>query len=223
MIMKLHNMMPNVTLDGKRLQMVVCSATLHNFEVKKLADSIMHFPTWVDLKGQDAVPETVHHVVCIVDPKKNTLWRTFRNHIKTDDVHLNDQLNFQSEAKETFSEAVKILKGEYCLTAIDKFKMDRALIFCRTKLDCDNLERYFIKQGGGPKATKHRLSCVCLHSDRNPDERQRNLERFKANDVRFLICTDVAARGIDVSGLPFGKMNENKPFESMNVVSIFSD
>lgn len=55
--------MPTVTLDGKRLQMVVCSATLHNFEVKKLADSIMHFPTWVDLKGQDAVPETVHHVV----------------------------------------------------------------------------------------------------------------------------------------------------------------
>ena len=26
----------------------------------------MHFPTWVDLKGQDAVPETVHHVVNIV-------------------------------------------------------------------------------------------------------------------------------------------------------------
>ena len=23
----------------------------------------MHFPTWVDLKGQDTVPETVHHVV----------------------------------------------------------------------------------------------------------------------------------------------------------------
>jgi ATP-dependent RNA helicase DDX1 len=83
--------------------------------------------------------------------------------------------------------------------------MDRALIFCRTKLDCDNLERYFIKQGGGPKANKHRLSCVCLHSDRNADERQNNLERFKANEIRFLICTDVAARGIDVSGLPFGK------------------
>ena len=24
----------------------------------------MHFPTWVDLKGQDSVPDTVHHVVC---------------------------------------------------------------------------------------------------------------------------------------------------------------
>ncbi len=126
---------------------------------------------------------------------------------------------------ETLSEAVKILKGEYCLHAINKFKMDRALIFCRTKLDCDNLERYFIKQGGGkkwleyfnfiryyinigPRTNQHRLSCVCLHSDRSADERTNNLQRFKDNQVRFLICTDVAARGIDVSGLPFGKINE---------------
>jgi ATP-dependent RNA helicase DDX1 len=58
----------------------------------------------------------------------------------------------------------------------------------------------------GPKANKHRLSCVCLHSDRSADERQNNLQRFKDNEVRFLICTDVAARGIDVSGLPFGKI-----------------
>jgi len=34
----------------------------------------MHFPTWVDLKGQDSVPETVHHVVCYVDPKTDTGW-----------------------------------------------------------------------------------------------------------------------------------------------------
>ena len=29
------------------------------------------------------------------------------------------------------------------------------------------------------------------------------LQAFKEGDVRFLICTDVAARGIDISGLPF--------------------
>ena len=55
----------------------------------------------------------------------------------------------ESFTSDMLSEAVKILKGEYCLKAIEKFQMDRALIFCRTKLDCDNLERYFIKQGGG--------------------------------------------------------------------------
>lgn len=65
---------------------------------------------------------------------------------------------FSVPSIETLSEAVKILKGEYCLTAIDKFKMDRALIFCRTKLDCDNLERYFIKQGGGSFTVRVRLT-----------------------------------------------------------------
>ena len=40
------------------------------------------------------------------------------------------------------SEAVKWLKGEYCVKAILEHKMDQAIIFCRTKVDCDNLESY---------------------------------------------------------------------------------
>lgn len=56
------------------LQVIVCSATLHSFEVKKLSEKIMHFPTWVDLKGEDSVPETVHHVVVPVNPKTDRLW-----------------------------------------------------------------------------------------------------------------------------------------------------
>lgn len=74
-----------------------------------------------------------------------------------------------------------------------------AIIFCRTKLDCDNLERYF-KQVGAEK-----YPCVCLHGDRKPNERKGNLELFKSKEVKFLICTDVAARGIDITGLPFSK------------------
>lgn len=35
-INKLHSNMPKLTADGKPLQMIVCSATLHNFDVKKL-------------------------------------------------------------------------------------------------------------------------------------------------------------------------------------------
>ena len=98
---------------------------------------------------------------------------------------------------EALSEGIKILKGEYCLRAIKEHKMDRALIFCRTKLDCDNLERY-LKQVGDRE-----LTCVCLHGDRKPIERKINLEKFKREEVRFLICTDVAARGLDITGLPF--------------------
>lgn len=46
----------------------------------------MYFPTWVDLKGEDAVPETVHHVVCMVDPQKDRSWANLRKQINTDGV-----------------------------------------------------------------------------------------------------------------------------------------
>lgn len=63
--------------------MIVCSATLHSFDVKKLSEKIMHFPTWVDLKGEDSVPDTVHHVVVPVNPKADRLWeRLGKNHIR---------------------------------------------------------------------------------------------------------------------------------------------
>lgn len=52
---------------------------------------------------------------------------------------------------------------------------------------------------------KNKFSCVCLHGDRKPQERRDNLEAFKQKKVKFLICTDVAARGLDIGGLPFSK------------------
>lgn len=52
----------------------------------------MHFPTWVDLKGEDVVPETVHHVVVIVDPQKDKLWQDLRRNIETDGVHSRDNI-----------------------------------------------------------------------------------------------------------------------------------
>jgi ATP-dependent RNA helicase DDX1 len=107
----------------------------------------MHFPTWVDLKGEDAVPETVHHVVLPVDPRKDLSWHNLRQQVTTDGVHSKDNVRPNSNTPETFSEAVKILKGEYCVKAIDNLRMDHAIIFCRTKQDCDNLEDYLKMRG----------------------------------------------------------------------------
>ncbi|CAI9552857.1 unnamed protein product [Staurois parvus] len=200
-INRIHQQIPQITSDGKRLQVIVCSATLHSFDVKKLSEKIMHFPTWVDLKGEDSVPETVHHVVVPVNPKKDKLWERLGNkHVRTDGVHDKDNTRPGGISPETMSEAIKILKGEYIVRAIKEHNMDQAIIFCRTKLDCDNLEQYFCTRKG------HQFSCVCLHSDRKPQERKQNLERFKKNEVRFLICTDVAARGIDIHGVPYGEL-----------------
>ncbi|BHF69464.1 ATP-dependent RNA helicase ddx1 [Sparganum proliferum] len=220
MIQRIHNLCPKVTPDGKRLQMVVCSATLHSFDVKKLANQLMHFPVWIDLKGQDTVPETVHHVMCLVNPYQDLSWKDLmqtKDHIHTDGVHLKDKLNVNYETPELLSEAIKLLKGEYVVRAIEQQNMDRALIFCRTKLDCDNLEQRFIALGGGPLQPHSRYSCVCLHSDRTPAERKANLQKFKNGDVNFLICTDVAARGLDITGLPY-VINVTLPDEKENYV-----
>lgn len=211
LIDRLHKQIPKLTADGSRLQMIVCSATLHDFEVKKMADRLMHFPTWVDLKGEDSVPDTVHHCVAMVDPQKDASWKNLRQHVQTDGVHAKDNVKPGNNTPETLSEAVKLLKGEYCIRAIREHKMDRAIIFCRTKIDCDNMENYF-KQVGGAE-----LSCVCLHGDRAPNERKGNLALFKDKKVKFLICTDVAARGIDVTGLPFC-INVTLPDEKSNYV-----
>ncbi|XP_067930064.1 ATP-dependent RNA helicase DDX1-like [Watersipora subatra] len=218
LINRLHAQIPKVTADGKRLQMVVCSATLHSPDVRRMADKLMNFPVWIDLKGQDSVPDTVHHVVCRVDPHAMHMWKSLTKPWKTDGVHAKDKFNPNQPNRETLSEAVKMMKGELMKRAIDEHHMDRAIIFCRTKLDCDNAEEFLTRHGGGPRSSKdHKYSCVCLHSDRNANERRENLDKFKRKDVRFLICTDVAARGLDVRGLPF-VINVTLPDEKQNYV-----
>lgn len=54
----------------------------------------MHFPTWVDLKGEDSVPETVHHVVVPVNPKSDRLWeRLGKNRIRVSLVFIVNHLS----------------------------------------------------------------------------------------------------------------------------------
>ena len=210
LILKMYDSFDKL-IDGNRLQMIVCSATLHNFDVKKLAQEIMHFPNWVDLKGQDVVPETVHHVKCYVNPETDRSWQTDRGlKVKTDGVHNQDDLN-QKDLQ--LSEATKVLKAKYFLAAVEKLEMykEQCIVFCRTKLDCDNLERFL------NKLDSIKYSCTCLHGDRRANERKDNLQKFKDGRVKFLICTDVAARGIDVKGIPF-VINYTLPDETLNFI-----
>ena len=55
--------------------------------------------------------------------------------------------NVGGASAESLSEGVKRLKGEFVVAAIDTHSIDKAIVFCRTKLDCDNLERYLQQKG----------------------------------------------------------------------------
>lgn len=67
-IRKIFGRLSKVRTGSRRLQVLMFSATLHSPEIKSLAEQICTFPTWVDLKGKDSVPETVSHLVVRVDP-----------------------------------------------------------------------------------------------------------------------------------------------------------
>ena len=47
------------------------------------------------------------------------------------------------------------------------------------------------------------IDAVAIHSDRSQPERTRALEQFKSGEIRVLVATDVAARGLDIEDLPY--------------------
>jgi superfamily II DNA/RNA helicase len=67
-----------------------------------------------------------------------------------------------------------------------------ALIFCNRKRDVDILCRSLVKHG---------FDAVQLHGDMAQASRTETLERFKTGAVRLMVCSDVAARGLDISDL----------------------
>src|SRR3954453_4319680 len=67
-----------------------------------------------------------------------------------------------------------------------------ALIFCNRKRDVDILQR---------SLSRHGLDAAALHGDMSQPKRTETLERFKNNEIRLLVCSDVAARGLDIQGL----------------------
>ena len=67
-----------------------------------------------------------------------------------------------------------------------------ALIFTNTRADSEMVSNYLKRQG---------YNAEYLNSDLPQKERERIMGRMKAKDLRFLVATDIAARGIDISQL----------------------
>ena len=70
--------------------------------------------------------------------------------------------------------------------------VQNALIFCNRKRDVDILYK---------SLKRHSFSVGSLHGDMSQPERFATLAKFKANEIRLLVCSDVAARGLDIGGL----------------------
>ncbi|MGP1683463.1 MAG: helicase-related protein, partial [Giesbergeria sp.] len=84
----------------------------------------------------------------------------------------------------------------------------QAFIFVNSKLGCARLARSLEREG---------LKTTALHGDKSQDERLKALESFKSGEVDLLVCTDVAARGLDIKDVP-AVFNFDVPFNAEDYV-----
>jgi len=70
----------------------------------------------------------------------------------------------------------------------------QVLVFTRTKHGANKLTEKLVEQG---------ISAAAMHGDKSQLVRTRTFEEFKNGELRILVATDVAARGLDINNLPY--------------------
>lgn len=105
----------------------------------------------------------------------------------------------------TVKESEKI---EALVRLIDMSPDFYGLVFTMTKMDADNVTRALDMRG---------YEADALHGDIMQNQREKVLERFRSKKTRILVATDVAARGIDISGLSH-VVNYSLPFDTATYV-----
>jgi len=89
-------------------------------------------------------------------------------------------------------EVPKAAKTDLLIHLLKDKALEMVLVFSRTKHGADKIARKLGLAG---------ISTATLHSNRTQGQRTAALKRFKSGEVRCLIATDIAARGIDVDGI----------------------
>ncbi|HUK51171.1 MAG TPA: DEAD/DEAH box helicase [Terriglobales bacterium] len=84
------------------------------------------------------------------------------------------------------------LKFQALCDILNQKTVERALIFCSTKMGTDRLAH---------KLSRVRRDVAVIHGDLTQAQRERALQNFRQGRVRFLVATDVASRGLDIQGV----------------------
>jgi ATP-dependent RNA helicase RhlE len=106
------------------------------------------------------------------------------------------QVGRRSQAANTVTHAVypvpRERKSELLASLLRETKLDSVLVFTRTKHGADRVVRHLEHSG---------IEATAMHADKTQPQRTRALEDFKSGKVRVLVATDIAQRGLDISGI----------------------
>ena len=109
----------------------------------------------------------------------------------------------ENAIRHNFYESKWEAKADVVAQILDRYRPASALIFCNTKLNCSSLSASLGAKG---------FSSLAIHGDLLQKDRTEVLVRFSNGSSPILVATDVAARGLDISGLS-AVINFDLPFE----------
>jgi len=102
----------------------------------------------------------------------------------------------QNTPLETIEQSVFFLKAtDKIKLLVDKLShetLTSALVFVRTKQGVNKITSQLVAAG---------INAEAIHGDKTQSQRQKTLTKFKKHDIKVLVATDVAARGIDIDAL----------------------
>ena len=85
------------------------------------------------------------------------------------------------------------LKRDAVGALIRERSIEQVIVFSNTKIGAGRLARHLQKEG---------FLAEAIHGDKSQQERLKTLDGFKAGEIKVLVATDVAARGLDIAELP---------------------
>lgn len=147
--------------------------------------------------------EAVQEVIGAFEKEKN-LWMFSatmpKNIVKLIKQHFKDPKTIEIDRQESTNSDIDqhyyVVRQRYFQEALSRLMQVEpnmyAMVFCRTKADTKSLGENLLSQG---------LKIETLHGDMAQAQRDLSMQRFKSKKVQMMICTDVAARGIDVQDL----------------------
>jgi ATP-dependent RNA helicase DeaD len=125
-----------------------------------------------------------------MSPEVRRVADTYLRKPKTAQVNRTEMLS--STVEQVYYIAREHDKPEILCKLLDLADDFYGLVFCQTKALVMDLTQYLV--GRGYKAD-------CLHGDKSQAERERTMKAFRDKKTSLLVCTDVAARGLDVKEL----------------------
>lgn len=116
------------------------------------------------------------------------------NYMKSDHDHIAiaAKTRTATTVEQSFYEVRPSDRFEALCRLIDASNVSAGIIFCRTKRSVDEVTENMQKAG---------YSVEAMHGDLTQNHRTNTLRKFKSGTIKFLIATDVAARGIDVENV----------------------